>query len=65
MKFISVMPCPIPIFILLGSKYSPQDPVLKYQKTAYFIIIIITRKKKNNKKSPCECGIEPPGSISH
>jgi hypothetical protein len=30
MKFLVVKPSPLPIYIPLGSKYSPQDPVFKY-----------------------------------
>ena len=30
MKFLIVETSPLPILILLGSKYSPQDPVSKY-----------------------------------
>ena len=35
MKFLVVEPSPLPILILLGSKYSPRDPVFKYPCT-YF-----------------------------
>ena len=30
MKFLIVKPCPLPIFISLGSKYSPQDTISLY-----------------------------------
>ena len=30
MKFLIVVPSLLPILILLGLKYSPQDPVFKY-----------------------------------
>ena len=42
MKFLIVEPSPLPILIPLGPKYSPQDPVFKYDnwKQAYYLCLV-------------------------
>ena len=48
MKFLNVVPSPLPIHIPLGSKYSPQDPVFNLMMMMMIIMIIIIGTETSN-----------------